>query len=60
MRLDSIEGRTTMEKNEQEKNASKSAAEDLAQAIVSLPQKLQDKIAGAVMMAQLVSAEKAG
>ncbi len=49
-----------MEKNEQEKKTSKSAAEEMAKAIASLPQKFQDKIAGAVMMAQAMTAEKAG
>ena len=45
---------------EQEKEESARRAEALANEIMKLPQKFQDRIAGAVMMAQLATTEKAG
>ncbi len=35
-------------------------AREIGRTILSLPQSAQDKLSGAIMMAQLVAAEKAG
>ena len=35
-------------------------AEELARQLIELPQRAQDKIAGAIMMAQMETVEKAG
>ena len=40
--------------------ARKNRAEELARQISELPQRAQDKIAGAIMMAQMETVEKAG
>lgn len=42
-----------------EKERAKREAEELAKSIVELPQKFRDRLAGAVMLAQLETAEKA-
>lgn len=51
-----------MEKDmtQQEKEQNKRTAEELAEDFLKLPQRFQDKLAGAIMMAQLATAEKAG
>lgn len=46
--------------HEQDKEESARRAEALAKEIMKLPQKFQDRIAGAVSFAQLATAEKAG
>lgn len=50
-----------MEKmTEQEKERAKRETEEIAKSIEQLPQRLRDRIAGAVSFAQLATAEKAG